>query len=360
MLAYLNTYASTSKSNVLYIPLSNLPRADLSLRPELVPVLSHAHLKPSDLITLSDLPPLKHRPLQLAPERTRWLLVDHNALQGELGSVYGIRLVGCIDHHDEEGKVPQETSDEPRIVKKSGSCSSLVVEFCKEAWDALSALSKSNEEIAWDTELAYLALAPALIDTSNLTDASKVTQVDTEAVKYLESKISRTETNFEPEKYFKELSEAKQNIGDLSLRDILRKDYKQWNEVGSTTFGISSVVKDLQFLIDKAGSQEKFLEVLKGFAEERELSICSIMTTSNPDGKFKRELFVWGVDEEGVKAAKIFEEKCKQKLGLEQWRDGSLDSEDNAQWRRSWKQERVENSRKQVAPLLRAAASGKK
>ncbi|TVY39895.1 Exopolyphosphatase [Lachnellula subtilissima] len=136
LFAYLRTYAPTSRT--FYIPLSNIPRADLSLRPELIPVLRRANLKPSDLLTLSDLPPRSSPELKDA----RWVLVDHNALQGELGKAYGRNVVGCVDHHDEEHKVPVSESngdmDEPRIVEKSGSCVSLVVRYCRSAWDGLS------------------------------------------------------------------------------------------------------------------------------------------------------------------------------------------------------------------------------
>lgn len=256
--------------------------------------------------------------------------------------------------------MPKECREEPRIVEKSGSCSSLVIESCKDAWDALSASAASKDEKAWDTELAYLALAPILIDTTNLTVKSKVTSADVQAVKYLKSRISDLDPNFDTGKYFEELSSAKNNIGELSLRDILRKDYKQWNEAGSTKLGISSVVKDLQFLIDKAGGTDKFLEALTAFAQERDLSLVSIMTTAEQNGEFIRELFVWGLNEVGVKAAKTFEADSAEKLGLAQWRDGSLDTDnEHGQWRRCWWQKKVENSRKQVAPLLRTSVAEK-
>lgn len=356
VLAYLRTYASSSKHNTLYIPLSNLPHADLALRPELIPVLSRANLKPSDLLTLSDLPRLSQISSKLPAEKTRWILVDHNALQGELGRIYGTRVVGCIDHHDEEGKVPRECVEEPRVVRKSGSCSSLVVEHCREAWDALSKKAEDKESVSWDAELAQLALAPILIDTTNLTDKNKVTPTDIEAVEYLESKIrAEPAIQFNSEEHFKVVSAAKSDIGGLSLPDILRKDYKQWNEAGDVKLGISSVVKDMQFLIDKAGNEEKFFTALEDFCRERDLSVYSIMTTSQKDGKFQRELFVWGLGERGVEAAKKFEASFKEELGLQQWSDGLLDLDDGKQWRRCWWQHRVENSRKQVAPMMRTA-----
>lgn len=354
VLAYLRTYAPNSTSNTLYIPLSNLPRADLALRTELIPVLSHANLEPSDLITLSEFGPLNQPPFKLPAERTRWLLVDHNALQGELGSMYGTRLAGCIDHHDEEGKVPQDCGAEPRIVRKCGSCSSLVVEYCREAWDALR--SENKEALSWDAQLARLALAPILIDTTNLTDEYKVTPVDVESTKYLESLIlAEPGATYDREEYFQKVTAAKNDIGDLRLPDILRKDYKQWTEAGSTTLGISSVVKDIQFLIDKAGGQVKLFAAMKDFATARSLSIFSIMTTSQKDGAFRRELLIWALNKRGVRAAERFEADYKEELGLQPWGDGSLNFSDDEQWRRCWWQQRVEHSRKQVAPMLRAS-----
>ncbi len=353
MLAYLRTYFPTSKSNTLYIPVSNLRRADLPLRTELQPVLSHANLKPNDLITLSDLPPSSSH---IPPEKTKWILVDHNALHGELGKLYGTRLIGCIDHHDEENKVPKNCGEEPRLVRKSGSCSSLVVEYCREAWDSLAAKSTSVNETLWNAELARLAIAPILTDTGNITYESKTTSVDVEAVKYLDHWIAAQEgSNYNRAEYFKQITEAKEDIGELSLPDILRKDYKQWNEASAMKLGISCVVKDIAFLIEKAGSEEKFLEAVKDFAKERDLSICAIMTTSVPDGVFKRELLVWGLDEKATVASNKFAANAEERLGLSQWKDGSLNLDGKSEFRHCWWQHKVENSRKQVAPLLRTA-----
>jgi exopolyphosphatase len=275
-------------------------------------------------------------------------------LQGDLGLAYGQRLVGCIDHHDEEDIVPQECGEEPRIVQKSGSCSSLVVEYCRDAWNTLSRRSESKDSASWDADLARLALAPILIDTTNLTNDYKVTPVDVKAAKYLESFIQADPTRkFDREDYFQRITAAKNDIGGLSLSNILRKDYKQWTVAGTTNLGISSVVKDIQFLIDKAGGKAKFFASMKDFARERNLSMYSIMTASQKDGTFGRELLIWALDERGVYTAERFEADSKEKLGLQQWGDGTLDLRDDAQWRRCWQQHKVENSRKQIAPMLK-------
>jgi exopolyphosphatase len=304
-----------------------------------MPVLRRANLKPSDLITLSDLPARKKL------SNTRWVLVDHNALQGELGREYKGRVVGCIDHHDEEHFVPEQTGDEPRIVEKSGSCASLVVRYCREAWDEMAG------DVEGDKELAGLAMGPIVIDTHNLTSESKTTGIDREAMVFLEGKGWEGQR----EEFLGEIQRVKEDIGGMGLGDVLRKDYKQWTEKEGFNMGVSSVVKDMAFLIEKAGDEGTFFGVLGEFARERKLDICSIMTTSHPDGVFRRELLVWALNEKGVKAGKKFEATSRESLGLTKWKEGRLDVDGEKQWRRCWWQERVENSRKQVAPLLRTA-----
>ena len=351
-LAYLRTYSPFSRNDTFYIPLSNLPRRDLALRPELTPVLSHANLKPSDLITLSD---LTNYPKPISPPLTRWLLVDHNSLQAELGSIYGERVVGCIDHHEEEYKIPWDCGSEPRIVEEAGSCSSLVLEYCKPTWTELGKI-RTEEVRQWNAELARLAIAPVLADTANLMYDSKTTNWDRKAVRYLEGWIMAGEggEEYSNDAYFKEIAEAKEDIAGLSLRDIWRKDYKQWEErIGN--LGVSAVVKDMAFLIEKAGSKEKMLETVKKWGYERGLSLVAIMTTSHPGGDFKRELLLWGLDSKGVEAAQKFADEGENELRLEKWGDGELDMEVKNEWRRCWWQNKVESSRKQVAPLLRTS-----
>jgi exopolyphosphatase len=80
------------------------------------------------------------------------------------------------------------------------------------------------------------------------------------------------------------------------------------------------------------------------------------MTISSSNGVFKRELLVWGFNEKGAEAARKFEERTRGELGLETWNNGSLDLVEKRSWRRCWRQGKVEQSRKQVAPLLRAAS----
>ena len=349
----------------------NLPASGLRLRPEFASVCNHANIPLSHLITLNDLPDQFKR-----PENIHWILVDHNKLQGALGSRYGSQVYGVIDHHDEENFVRQNTVPEPRIIEKCGSCTSLVVRNCKSTWDTifLSSLSSgaahAQGELAiddsavtqgWDAQVAKMALASILVDTANLTAPGKVEQVDREAVEYLEAKIQMSAgvaRTWNRKAYYEEIDAAKRDIGGLSLNEILQKDYKLWTENG-LRLGISSVVKPLEFLVNKAESGPALKEGIERFMEERELSIFAIMTTStNSEGKFQRELFLQACKAAAVPITKFLDQAVSE-LSLQDLEiDGlsaqkALESESLGPW--IWRQKAVSKSRKQVAPLLREA-----
>lgn len=341
--------------------------------------MSHANLEPSYLITLDDLPWIQGTSFCDAPHDTQWLLVDQNALPGQLGELYSSSISGVIDHHDEENVVPTDTGREPRIVQKCGSCTSLVIDYCRAAWDALSAAAVSSgaghaqgDEVAddsavtktWDAQIARFAMASILIDTTNLTSSAKVTSHDKDAFTYLEAKIFAAvneAATFDRNAFYNELIIAKQNLDPLSLEEILKKDYKQWTE-GAKVLGISSVIKPFGYLIKKAGkerslqeSKSHFLNTVQEHAKKRRLAVYAItISTRNDQGKHERQLLVWAFDQSCVKIASAFAEDSTETLGLKSWSDGVLDDvQKNDTWRKAWQQQVTSASRKQIAPMLR-------
>ncbi|KAK0667781.1 putative Exopolyphosphatase [Cercophora samala] len=350
--AYFRTHAPSSQPT-LHIPLSNLPRADLALRTELNAIFppSSNSVTPDDLITLSDLP----SPSDLPPSATKWYLVDHNVLTGDLAKRgYDKSIVGCVDHHDDEGVIPPDT--QPRVFAKCGSCMSLVLSQCQPIWDEL----ESHQEI--DEELARVAMAPILIDTVKLGSKDKTTEWDVNAANYAEEKLVATlgaaaggsdRERYDRGKYFDHLSELKDSILHLSYRDILRKDYKKWAD-GSLSLGISTVVQGFETCLTEVGGKQAFLTALRDWAREQQLDIAAVMTVSKPGGVFTRELLVWALGgQDSVKVARRFVEKNGEALGLEKWKNGELDGEEGGEWRACWRQMDVGSSRKQVAPMLR-------
>jgi exopolyphosphatase len=307
-------------------------------------------------------------------------LVDHNAWTGSLAARFPSPvIVGCIDHHEDEGVVPTVLPPgQPRVFAKCGSCMTLVVEQCKEAWDRLTSEGGPSLNLKHcDAQLARIALAPILVDTANLTAKDKTTERDANAVRVAESKLlsalsaSSAEGeaaaaaggawDYERGKFYDELTRLKEQIGGMSYRDILRKDYKRWSE-GSLSLGVSSVVQGFGYVIQEVGDKDQvaFLGALRHWAAEQKLDVVAVMTVSRPGGVFTRELLVWGLNEEGAKAVREFDLKYGSTLGLESWNAGELDGgsiqgTDSEGLRLCWTQRAIENSRKQVGPMLRAA-----
>lgn len=335
-------YLRSDKSDIT-IPITNIPSADLALRPELTALLDYADVRPSELITLDDL-----GTNFLPPDNTQWTLVDHNVFQGELGQRFASRVTGVIDHHDDEKKVPESAS--PRVIEKSGSCNSLIVNHFRDSWKVSSSLST-------DAQIARLSLGAILIDTINMTAEAKVTTHDEKAVQYLESKIAdstaRIDKSYSRDDFFNAINAAKNNVDDLSIYDILRKDYKRWSDDDSgLILGVASVVQDIAYLRNR---NEDLLKVCRSFAAERSLDLLVIMTAfTSETGEFGRELLLIAINEgKAVGAARQFVASSKDELQLK-----DVPDEQDAQgfpFRHLWKQENLAASRKQVAPLLRDA-----
>jgi len=370
----------------LYIPLLNVPAVDIGLRPEFIALFRYANISASHIITRDELPTLSQIKRSLPLENTRWILVDHNKLPGELGSIYASRVHGVIDHHIEENAVPQDTGPEPRMLEKSGSCTSLIVNYFRSTWDAVSESSlssgaghaQSSDSIiddaavtrGWDAQIAKLALASILEDTVNLTSSSKTVSVDREMVAYLEAKIQlspKDARTWNRDQFYEEITTAKKDIDTLSCRDILRKDYKLWTESGRK-LGMSTVVKPLCWLATKAAQEDPhneneraFNDSLEVFMTERDLSMFAIMTASTSiDGKFQRQLLVQA-DSRATNAANEFVSIATDKLGLENIEVEGITQEmrqtepSQGIWRRIWLQKETGMSRKQVGPLIRKA-----
>ena len=340
--------ATARKADKCLIPVANIPADQLRLRPELTALLKHANLKPLDLITLEDLGKLHDT---LPPKSTEWTLVDHNVLQGTLGEHYMSRVTGAIDHHDDEGKVPPDAH--PRVIAKTGSCTSHVVNFCRSDWDSISSpvsdggdgyVSNYAAPIStWDAQVAKLALGSILIDTVNFIAEDKVTEHDRVAVEYLEAKIaasSELAATYDRDAFFKDVNEAKSNLDDLSVVEILEKDYKQWKE-GELTLGISSCVRSIKYLQAK---EEDLTPVLLKFATERRLDLYAIMNAHNENSAFERQLLLLAVNEGKARetAAKFVD---AQSTKLELHESSTKVAMKNAPWLKLWEQKNLGASR---------------
>lgn len=405
-----------SKSPRPHIPLLNLPNIPAGpelyrLRPEFITALhlstNDPALKPDErfensreaagkvlrehVLTIGDFAQsLKE---QRASEKITAdaILVDWNALpnpvEGEKGSgsVAGLsevifRTVGCIDHHVDEHFVPRDDSllqSPPVIIKPGpGSCASLVTMVQRDLWPKTAA-----SEAAETAQIAKLALAAILIDTTNLTAEGKVTDVDVQAVEFLCQQVEKEYPAWDRKGFFEKILTAKRNSLDLlTVPEILDRDYKDWTETTSSgksvKLGFCSSVKPICWIVEKAGGACKFLDAVRSFAaqKEKQLDVVVVMTSfTHGDDEFARELFLCAKhkSEAAVDGAKVFVAQAGTELGLEKWSplgEGCSDSteeevrsvsngNDSGIWRRLWLQTNTTASRKQVAPLLRQAVA---
>lgn len=317
------------------------------------------------------------------------MLVDWNAMsirdeQKGTGSVSGLenvsfQAIGCIDHHvNEDFMSPLEElpQGQPLIIQSGpGSCTSLITDELNSAgiWNASSAPEMS--------QIAKLALAAILVDTSNLTAKGKVTDVDLQSVEFLKRCVSSVDSTWNMVDFYEQILAAKQNSLDLlTFEEVLDRDYKEWTESTETSktsvkLGFCSSVKPMRWLIQKAGGCQQFLDGIRSFAtvDDKQLDVVVVMTSfTSADGKFSRELFVGatGSGNVSVDAITAFSEQFSSQLGLENWKyvDSEMIELDDSEvmstldgksspYSRLWMQTNSTASRKQVAPMFRSAAA---
>lgn len=337
---------SADGSPSLVLPLLNIPREDLNLRPDIKYLLQKAGIAPTSLPFMDDLTKLSLSKLGGASA----FLVDHNKLVGAAKDIFGNRVVGVIDHHDDEGAYESEikAANGPRIIKKTGSCSSLVATHF---YSTLGAEVFNN-----DKDLNMLALGPLLQDTSAM-KSPKVEDPDREAFKlYLEFLgISKADVK----ELYNTLDAYKKDVSTLTGSEFLRKDYKEWAAEGQFKggkIGISSMVKSLNWLFN---SYDDFENDMKAWGKQRQLDVmvlnCSYKNAET--GKFHRDLLIWSPS--GLESDRLLEviEEIKAPLDLSPLQ---LENKVLAQDLKihMFNQGNTKASRKQVAPLLKFHIQG--
>lgn len=312
------------------LPVISFHRDDLKLRKDIEYTLHKVGLFEDDLIFINDVAKLKC-------DRYELNLVDHNEIDSEFFKSEGIRekatVVSIIDHHVDGGLYGDTTN--PRIIETCGSCSSLVYRyFAKEIVDAT--LNEPERE---------LLLTPILIDTSCLTQRTE--NADKEAVAAL-TKGHETTVNLEA--LTDKAKAEKHNTTGLTMYDLLRKDYKEYDDCGTDLkLGISSVGESISQLRKRYGGDTVVAAAVAEWMQQRHLYVFALMTSYVDDGDaFNREIALF-TSVPGLKEALVAQLA------------GSLRLEPAAGVDSVWYFQRdVQKSRKAVAPLLRAALRGMK
>lgn len=306
------------------------------------------------------------------------VLVDHNVLSDSFAE--RLNVVGCIDHHIDESKAPEDI--DPRIIEtECGSCASLVIDYFLKKHEILRNTSQYYPDYKTKGliyELAKLAISAIVIDTANLTSKSKTRDYDIHAVntltRVIENSLQKQAEPWNRDTFYKQINDAKLGTPDnLTLKEILDLDFKSWDEptdAGKVTLGVASVIRSLDWLTSRTGGESKDSEqeygsalrtALNEFANENAIDLLVIMTafTGSESGSFEREILLYTPSPDGIatQCKEIFESEAKEALDLKPWEEpqatGRTPEKVERDWFKAYRQLDTSQSRKQVAPLLR-------
>ncbi|KAI8888944.1 DHH phosphoesterase [Backusella circina FSU 941] len=313
-------YASSlNDTTQLYIPLVKVPKADLQLRPELKFVCEKAAVDMQKLICIDE--------VSLTPGPI--VLIDHNHLTSPFNEeAWNNKVVGVLDHHVDEHLYGNALL---RVVQMVGSSVTLVLDHFSETSDWL------NDQVI------QLALAPLLVDTVNFNrELNRTTDLD---VKMFEWLTSALHAPMDFTLYFKDVEHAKSQVDDMSNRDILRRDYKEFT-VNGYRIGTSSVPWYFQAWIDRDGV-DVINEAVSDYGKERELDMEVIFTSYDHSGDYRRELAVFALNKELMPIKQRLEQTDSIQLNplfTASASDAHL---------HYYQQGNIKMSRKQVWPLLK-------
>ncbi|SNX82332.1 related to PPX1 - Exopolyphosphatase [Melanopsichium pennsylvanicum] len=199
------------------VALLQTPLDALDLRPENKVALENSKMSSGhrDLLTIDELPA---HPRDIAKVIGGIVLVDHPS---PLSVWNEAKILGIIDHHMDRGIAPHAN---PRIFAQVASCTTLVA---RQMLNELEAIPNPPGEYHMPHELLELVLDAIAIDSDGL-NPKKSTNTDSQvAQRVLERSNWRNESLLEVmDRLDKDLGKAKKNLSHLSIRDLLRRDWK--------------------------------------------------------------------------------------------------------------------------------------
>jgi len=203
-----------------------------------------------DLLTMDELP---EDPETLSPKLKGIVIVDHAVPQRKWKDA---KLLSIFDHHVDQGIAPDA---KPRIFEKTASCTTLV------ARQMLDELEQLPEEYHLPHELLELILSAIAIDSGGLTnDVTSKADVETTKRVLARSRWAEKDLDDVMEDLDDELSTAKKDLGHLSVRDLLRRDWKgdlvdtPSPRTPTVSMGFASIPYSLDEQIEKTDFGELF------------------------------------------------------------------------------------------------------
>ena len=260
--------------SVAFVAVIAVPREDFALRTDAAWLFRDAGVDVAALVFADEVDPVA---LRDAGRLKGVTLVDHNRAAAAYESV--VHLVGAIvDHHEDEGKYPSTAST---TIATVGSCATLVTE-------ALDGSFRRGGALNGEGPLARLLAGAVALDTQNLDfSASRATERDAAALARL-APLAGLSSSADVDAFYETLKRRRFDQAGLSPRDLLRRDYKQW-DMGGWIVGIASFGVPLT----KMGDPNDVAGACDASAAERGLDILALMSAFDDDengGAFARQL----------------------------------------------------------------------
>lgn len=396
--SHLSQTTTNSATRYRYVPLYQANREDLILRPENKEAFDRAGIDPSLHVLWLD--ELDGQEAQLSGRGIKYALVDGNNLPARFSSHQESTdeqaVVGIIDHHEDLGSFKHAPIRWIQV--PTGSCSSLVTEYFYHQ------LSASNVNLP--KGLADFILSAIIIDTDNIKPApkGKAVEADISAASHLfplssfaaiqntiltssippspsskETKVEGTSPE-DPRNFLYDwhqlLVHKKYDLSPLQGRDLLRRDYKEYeSEIKHVRYGLSSVPMALQEWLDRpeiGGKWENILISMERWRSERNLDIVGVLTSyvrikkNGGTKKGREQLYL--VRSRGADSQTLPQEQLRdilvvhlakdETLELTTLRIGDPQFETGSTWKAgvvAFEQGITSATRKQVAPALKKA-----
>ena len=333
--------AAAAAGQPVVLPVLSFARADLPLRRDVEHSLHALGLRPADLIFADELAADDDA---AAGDQYRVRLVDHNVadnalVRAALGQQRAA-VVAVVDHHADAGLYAAAA---PRVVRPCGSCSSLVFLHFADAFARRYSAAGEDAQVR-RRELEFLVTALA-IDTDCL--QHRVEAPDREVFETLFAPLLDTATLTAVGSTAKA---EKLNIDGLSVYDLLRKDYKEYEAGGGARIGISSVACSLARL-ERLHGAGAVADAVAAWTHRQNLQLCVVMTSfvengehDDKGGVFRREIALAPPGFVPERALSCLKRELDLVAG------GSVDAEFAKM--AVFGQQAVGKSRKAVAPLL--------
>lgn len=259
-------------SRDLFVPILNLNREELDLRPEARTVFTGAGIDTSNLLFIDQV----DLSVFVQSNALNCILVDHNRLSEKQTHLQPC-VCEVVDHHVDEGMYGQQTLHR-RLIEPVGSTCTLVALL----------IEAQAPPFLRQLPVASLLLSAILLDTHNMDAVSaKGTPKDLRVIQLLNAVVQQDLAVM-----YQRLLSLRTDVAHLSTAQMLVRDAK-YGVAGGVAFGISSMSVDLRVWTSK---HPDLVAEMQLHCTREHLQLLILMTSFAKEHTAERQLLVFSPD----------------------------------------------------------------